>query len=116
MCVRRCKYTMHVRRLSKEISMASVVYGFELCNSLTIADEECFNQCQHYIANVIQGSHKCTRNDMCETMLGLHALISQIARRKLMFLYTVLILPAGAFCRKYCTRRYIHCVHVFIVL
>ena len=85
--------------------MASILYGSELWNGLSVTDVE---QSQHYIAKAIPGFHNYTRSDMCESMLGLPPLVGQTVLRKLMFLHKILSLSAGTTCKDIFVRRYLH--------
>jgi len=85
--------------------MPSILYGNELWNGLSVTDVEQINRCQHYIVKAIQGFHKYTRSDMCESMLGLPPLVGQTVQRKR---FKIMSLSAGTTCKDILVRRYLH--------
>ena len=92
--------------LYKKIVIPTVLYGSELWNTMTKADTDSVNRLQHYIVKRIQGFKTRTRSDMCESMLGLRKLCTEIDKRKLMFLYKILDLPNESVCQQLFFRRY----------
>ncbi len=73
--------------LYRKIIMPTVLYGCELWNHLTKAESDELNKLQHFIVKKIQGFNIRTRSDMCESMLGLYRITSEIDKRKLMLLH-----------------------------
>jgi hypothetical protein len=76
--------------LYKKIVIPAALYGGELWNTMTKADIDSVNRLQHYIVKRIQGFKTRTRSDMCELMLGLKKLCTEIDKIKLMFLHKIL--------------------------
>ena len=92
--------------LYKKVVIPSALYGSEFWNNLTKTDADKVNRLQHYIVKRIQGFKTLTRSDMCESMLGLRKLCSEIDKRKLMFLHKILDLPSESVCQQLFYRRY----------
>ena len=92
--------------LYNKIVKPTILYGSELWNSMTVKDIANINKLQHYIVKSIQGFHVRTRSDMCESMLGLFRLSSEIDKRKLMFIYKILSLPSHTVSKNIFLRRY----------
>lgn len=71
--------------LYQKIVLPTVLYGCELWNNLKQTDLQVLNKFQHFVIKDIQGLKISTRSDMCESMLGLHPIVSEIDKRKLAF-------------------------------
>lgn len=72
-------------KLYRKIVLPTVLYGCELWNNLKQTDFQILNKFQHFVTKDIQGMKISTRSDMCESMIGLHPIISEIDKRKLVF-------------------------------
>lgn len=70
----------------KKVILPSVLFGCELWNNLKSKDWNILNRFQHFIAKDIQNFSKSTRSAICESMLGLQPIQSEIDKRKLYFL------------------------------
>ena len=92
--------------LYKKIVIPTALYGSELWNNLSKTDIIKVDRLQHYIVKRIQGFKTRTRSDMCESMLGLRKLSTEIDKRKLMFLHKILDLPNDSVCQQLFFRRY----------
>ena len=93
--------------LYSKIVVPTALYGAELWNNLTANDVTSINRFQHFVVKNIQGFPSRTRSDMAESMLGLHKLISEVNKRKLMFLYKILNMPAKSITKEIFIRKYI---------
>ena len=76
--------------LYQKIIVPCALYGSELWNNMTQNDINIINRLQHFIVKTIQGFPIRTRSDICESMLGLNRLSSEVENRKLMFLHKIL--------------------------
>ena len=83
----------------------TILYGSELWNDLKSSDIDQMNRTQHYIVKSIQDFPKLTRSDMCESMLGLNRLSSQVDDRKMRFVHKISTLPQSSITRQIFTRR-----------
>lgn len=72
-------------KLYQKIVLPTALYGCELWNNLKQTDLQILSKFQHFVLKDIQGLKISTRSDMCESMLGLHPIISEIDKRKLAF-------------------------------
>ena len=75
-----------VTSLYSKVVIPTVLYGCEMWNNLSKKDLCNLQIFQHFVVKHIQGMHRRTRSDMCETMLYLSRLIVVIEKRKLTFL------------------------------
>ena len=91
----------------KRIVMPVALYGSELWNDMTKTDITTLNRLQHFVAKTIQGFHKRTRSDMCESMLGLFRLSSEVDKRKLQFLHKILSLPNHTISKQIFIMKYV---------
>ena len=82
--------------LYRKIIIPSVLYGCEIWNNLSASEINEIDRLQRYIVKRIQGFSVRTRTDICESMLGLHPLSSEIIIRKLSFLYKIISLPGDS--------------------
>lgn len=80
----------------RKVVLPSILYGSELWNGLSESDASILNRTQHGIVKRIQGLPIRTRSDMCEALVGVNRISSEIEIRKLMFLHTILSLPVHA--------------------
>ena len=64
--------------LYQKIIMPCALYGSELWNNMTQSDINTINRLQHFIVKTIQGFPIRTRSDICESMLGLNRLSSEV--------------------------------------
>ena len=71
--------------LYKRVVLPSFLYGCETWTNLRQVDIMNINKFQHYAAKLIRNFRKQTRSDMCESLLGLPRLCSEVDKRKLMF-------------------------------
>ena len=86
--------------------MPIVLYGCELWNGMNKCETDIINRLQHFIVKKILGLPIRTRSDMCESMLGLTRLSSEVDKRKLMFLHKILSLNSNTICQKLFLRKY----------
>lgn len=91
--------------LYRKIIIPSVLYGCELWNHLTQSEIDELNRLQHFIVKKIQGFKIRTRSDICESMLGLYRLTSEIDKRKMMFLHKILTSPTETLSQTIFIRR-----------
>ncbi|MES9879357.1 MAG: reverse transcriptase family protein [Sedimenticola sp.] len=91
--------------LYRKVIMPTVLYGSELWNHLTKSESDELNKLQHFIVKKIQGLGIRTRSDMCESMLGLYRITSEIDKRKLMLLHKILTMPNDALTQRIFIRR-----------
>lgn len=75
-----------VSRLYNRIVLPSTLYGCELWSDLCQRDLQALNTLQHFICKHAMGLPKVTRSDICESLLGLLPISSEIDKRKLLFL------------------------------
>ena len=94
--------------LYKKIIQPSILYGSELWNGLTNSDTVSLSRIQHDIVKKIQGLPIRTRSDICEPMVGISRISSEVEKRKLMFLHSLLRLPINALPLQIFIRRYVH--------
>ena len=73
--------------LYSKIVVPTALYGAELWNNLTANDVTSINRFQHFVVKNLQGFPSHTRSDMAGSMLGLHKLMLEVNKRKLMFLH-----------------------------
>ena len=71
--------------LYKKVVIPSVLYGCELWNNIKMTDIHLLDTFQHFIVKTVQNFSRSTRSDMCESMLGIFRISSEIERRKLLF-------------------------------
>lgn len=64
--------------LYRKIVILKLLYGCESWNNLKEADLQVFNKFQQLEMKDIQGFKISTRSDMCESMLGIYPIISEI--------------------------------------
>ena len=93
--------------LYKKVILPTILYGSELWNNMTNKDIITLNKTQHYIVKSIQGFPTQTRSDICESMLGLYRLSSEVDKRKLIFLHKLLSLPHESIAKSIFMRRYL---------
>ena len=79
--------------LYKKIVIPTILYGCEIWNHLSVAEVDKINRTQRRIVKNIQRFSLRTRTDKCESMLGLHSLLSEVDKRKRMFLHIIMSLP-----------------------
>ena len=79
--------------LYQKIVIPTILYGSQIWNHLSAAEFDKINRTQRRIVKNIQGFPLRTRTDICESMLGLHPLSTEIVKRKLMFLHKSMSLP-----------------------
>lgn len=72
-------------KLYKSVVLPSVLYGCELWNNLSTADSQRLHVFQHSICKSVQNLPSQTRSDMCETLLNILPISSEIDARKLLF-------------------------------
>jgi hypothetical protein len=70
----------------KKVILPSTLFGCELWNNLKTKDWAALNRFQHLIVKDIQNFNKSTKSAICESMLGLRPIQSEIEKRKLYFL------------------------------
>ena len=75
-----------VTSLYSKVVVPTVLYGCEMWNNLSKKDLCNLQIFQHFVVKHIQGMHRRTRSDMCETMLDLFRLTVVVEERKFMFL------------------------------
>jgi len=92
--------------LYKKVVIPTILYGSELWNNMTNKDLLTLNKTQHYVVKCIQGFQVQTRSDICESMLGLYRLNSEVDKRKLMFLHKILSLSHEHITKSIFIRRY----------
>jgi hypothetical protein len=63
-----------------------VIYGSEIWNNLKNQDISNLNRFKHFIVKHIQRFKISTRSDICESRVGLRPIITEIDKRKLLFL------------------------------
>ena len=80
--------------LYQKIVIPTILCGSEIWNHLSAAELDKVNRTQRRIVKNIQGFPLRTRTDICESMLGLHPLSTEIVKRKLMFLHKIMSLSA----------------------
>ena len=93
--------------------MPCALYGSELWNGMSQNDISTVNRLQHFIVQTIQSFHIRTRSDMCESMLGLNRLSSEVEKRKLMFLHKILNISTNSISQKLFIRKYVMFVSDF---
>lgn len=71
--------------LYKKVVLPSTLYGCEIWNELKSQDYQLLNKFQHFIVKDIQGLKTSTRSDMCESLVGLRPITSEIDKKKLLF-------------------------------
>lgn len=71
--------------LYKTVVRPSVLYGCELWNAIPQEDVRCLNTLLHGICKVILNLPKQTRSDMCEQLLNLTQIMTEIEAKKLLF-------------------------------
>ena len=91
--------------LYRKIILPSVLYGCEIWNNLSTTEINEIDKFQRYIVKRVQGLPVRTRTDMCESMLGLHPLSSEITIRKLLFLHKIISLPGDSICQMIFLRK-----------
>ena len=91
--------------LYRKIILTSVLYGCEIWNNLSTTEINKIDKFQRYIVKRVQGLPVRTRTDMCESMLGLHPLSSEITIRKLLFLHKIISLPSDSICQMIFLRK-----------
>ena len=80
--------------LYQKIVIPTILCGSEIWNHLSAAELDKINRTQRRIVKNIQGFPLRTRTDICESMLGLLPLSTEIVKRKLMFLHKIMSLSA----------------------
>ena len=97
---------VYTANLYKKIIIPSILYGCELWNGMSLSDKSILLRTQHDIVKKLQGFPTRTRSDICESMVGLTTIETEIEIRKLLFLHTILNLPSEALSRQIFMRRY----------
>ena len=92
--------------LYRKVIIPTILYGSELWSNMSDRDVISINKTQHYIVKCIQGFPTQTRSDICESMLGLNRLSSEVEKRKLFFLHKILTLPNDSITKGIFLRRY----------
>ena len=72
-------------KLYRKVVMPSVLYGCETWTNMRLTDISKINQFQHYAVKLIQNLRHSTRSDMCESLVGLRKLSTEVDKRKLLF-------------------------------
>ena len=83
-----------VSHLYKTVVLPSVLYGCELWNGISCQDIQRLNTFQHFVCKDILKLPKRYRSDICESLLSVLPIESEIDARKLLFL--------GRLCRMNC--------------
>ena len=73
-------------KLYKSVVLPSVLYGCELWNNMSTADSQRLHVFQHSICKSVQNLPSQTRSEMCETLLNILPISSEIDARKLLSL------------------------------
>lgn len=70
----------------KTVVLPTVFYGCEVWSNLKNSDISILDKFQHFIVKYILNLKVTTRSDMCQSLLGLHPILTYIDKRKLSFL------------------------------
>ena len=92
-------------KLYKSIVIPSTLYGCETWSRLTAHDLNELEKFQHFCVKKIQCLPWLTRSYMCESLLGLPKLSSEIDKRKLFFLERLIRLPETTLTKQIFIRR-----------
>ena len=84
------------KSLYHKIILPSVLYGSETWNSMKQTDIKNIQTFQHLSTKVLLKLPQRTRSDMCESILGLQRITSEIDKRKLIFLEKLISLPPSS--------------------
>jgi len=91
--------------LYRKIVIPTALYGCELWGKLNKTNIAMISRLQHFIAKKTQGFPQATRSIMCESMLGLPPLITEVERRKLLFLQKLISMPNNVLSKQIFNRR-----------
>ena len=84
------------------------MYGCETWKNLTITDLKHLEQFQHLSCKMFLRIPKRTRSGMCESILGLTRITSEIHKQKLLFLQKLTSLPSNFTAKQVFTHRLAH--------
>ena len=77
---------MTMSHLYKRVVLPSVLYGCELWNGLTNTDTQRLSSFQHFVCKDVLNLPRRFRSDICESLLDILPIESEIDARKLLFL------------------------------
>ena len=80
----------------RKITVPTILYGCEVWNNLSLTESLKLDRFQRHVAKRIQGFPMRTRTDICESMLGIYPISSEVIIRKMLFLHKLLSLPCDS--------------------
>ena len=72
-------------KLYKSVILPTFLYGCEVWNNMSTSTLKSIEVFHHYCLKKIQFLPKTTRSAMCQTLLGVGSLLSEVDKRKIMF-------------------------------
>ena len=89
-----------IGKLYKTIVLPRALYGCELWNGLTVDSKVRLERMHRFCMKIAQGLNDRVRTDMVMALIGMHPIMAEIEKRKLLFLGSILRLPSEDISKK----------------